>query len=102
MSRQTLYRALEALHNRGGRWGLNPSASRSKRTVSWVELRKSKALPQRCSSRQLMLWWGREGGLPAYAWWRFMGGYRLVNLIAVPGREHGQPRTGKRRDDGSQ
>lgn len=45
----------------GGRWGLNPSASSSKRTVSWVGLRKSKALPQRCSSRQLMLWWGREG-----------------------------------------
>ena len=61
VSRQTLYRALEALHNRGGRWGLNPSASSSKRTVSWVGLRKSKALPQRCSSRQLMLWWGREG-----------------------------------------
>ena len=64
MSRQTLYRALEALHNRGCRWGLNPSASSSKRTVSWVGLRKPKALPQRCSSQQLMLWWGREGGLP--------------------------------------
>lgn len=45
---------------------------------------------------------GPRGGLPAYAWWRFMCGYRLVNLIAVPGREHGQPRTGKTRDDGSQ
>ena len=68
VSRQTLYRALEALHNRGCRWGLNPSASSSKRTVSWVGLRKPKALPQRCSSQQLMLWWGREGGLPAYVW----------------------------------
>jgi len=45
---------MEALHNRGCSWGLNPPLSRSDRAMELVRLRKPRADPRRCSRRPLM------------------------------------------------